>query len=272
MVTGDNLNVREEPSTSSNVLTQLSKGTEVAITEVSGDWYKISLDGKSGWVYSQYVLLNKVVGEGVINAQDVNIRSYPDLSSNVITMLNAGATLNIYARSGEWYKVELGEGKSGWVFGKYLTVRNSNESRSPDEVIPVVELPEISDSKAQKIIDTAKKYLGVKYVYGGTSPKGFDCSGFVQYVFKECGISLERVAASQAQHGTKVSRENLKPGDLVFFDTDGGLNYISHVGIYIGNGQFIHASSGRNARKVVISDMTSGFYNNTYMTARRYLD
>jgi cell wall-associated NlpC family hydrolase len=272
MVTGDNLNVREGPNTSSNVLAQLSKGVEVTVVEISGDWYKITYDDHSGWVFSGYISLNKVAGEGVINAQDVNIRSYPELSSDVITRLSEGANLNVYGRSGEWYKVELPEGKSGWVFGKYLTIRNSNASRSPDESIPIIEAPKSSNAKAQKIIETAKKYLGVKYVYGGTSPKGFDCSGFVQYVFKECGISLERVAASQAQYGTKVSRGELNTGDLVFFDTNGGHNNIGHVGIYIGNGQFIHASSGRNSRRVVISNLTSGFYNDTYMTARRYLN
>jgi N-acetylmuramoyl-L-alanine amidase len=108
-------------------------------------------------------------------------------------------------------------------------------------------------------------------VYGGSSPSGFDCSGYVQYVFKQFGINLERVAADQAGQGTKVSKANLKPGDVVFFDTNGKNNYINHVGIYIGNGNFIHASSGSSKRKVVISDLSEGFYADAYMTARRFL-
>jgi N-acetylmuramoyl-L-alanine amidase len=82
---------------------------------------------------------------------------------------------------------------------------------------------------------------------------------------------LERVAADQAKQGTKVSRANLKAGDLVFYDTNGGKNYVNHVGIYIGDGMFIHASSGSNAHKVVISNLGEGFYSNAYMSAKRFL-
>jgi len=119
------------------------------------------------------------------------------------------------------------------------------------------------------IIDYAKKFLGTKYVWGGSTPKGFDCSGFVKYVYKKFGITLSRNSRSQASNGTYVKKANLKPGDLVFFDTDGGKNRINHVGIYIGSGKFIHASSSHS--KVVISSLSSGFYSKNYMTARRVL-
>ena len=96
----------------------------------------------------------------------------------------------------------------------------------------------------QRVVNYAKKYLGVKYVWGGTSPNGFDCSGLVQYVYRQFGIKLNRVAADQAKQGTKVTRAQLRPGDLVFFNTD-SRSGIDHVGIYIGNNQFLHAASGR---------------------------
>lgn len=99
-------------------------------------------------------------------------------------------------------------------------------------------------SKASAIIATAKKYIGVKYVYGGTSPSGFDCSGFVQYVFAKNGISLPRVSRDQFKAGTSVSFKNLKPGDLVFFSIAKN-KVVDHVGIYVGNGQFINASSSK---------------------------
>ena len=122
---------------------------------------------------------------------------------------------------------------------------------------------------AQSIITYSKKFLGVRYVWGGSTAKGFDCSGFVKYVFKHFGISLNRTSRSQASQGLKVKKANLKAGDLVFFDTNGGLNRINHVGIYIGGGKFIHSSSSHKG--VVISSLNKGFYSKTYMTARRIL-
>lgn len=126
-----------------------------------------------------------------------------------------------------------------------------------------------SVSTAQKIINYAKGFLGVDYVWGGMTPKGFDCSGFVKYVCSKFGITLNRVAADQAKQGTTVKKANLQPGDLVFFDTNGGYNHINHVGLYIGGGKFIQASSGSSS--VVISSITEGFYSKTFMMAKRVL-
>jgi len=126
-----------------------------------------------------------------------------------------------------------------------------------------------SVSTSLQIIDYAKKFLGVEYVWGGMSPNGFDCSGFVKYVFGRFGIDLNRVAADQAKQGTPVKKADLLPGDLVFFDMDGGHVHINHVGLYIGNGRFIQASSGKSS--VVISDITHGAYAEDLMTAKRIL-
>lgn len=120
------------------------------------------------------------------------------------------------------------------------------------------------------IVDFAKRLVGVDYVWGGTTPSGFDCSGFVRYVFGNYGVTLNRVSSEQAKQGSKVSKDDLIPGDIVFFDTNGGHNRINHVGMYIGGGRFIQASS--ESSSVLISDITEGFYANTYMTARRVLD
>jgi cell wall-associated NlpC family hydrolase len=120
---------------------------------------------------------------------------------------------------------------------------------------------------ASKVISTAKNYLGVPYVWGGADPNGFDCSGFTQYVFNKNGISLPRVASDQYNVGTSVSKNNLKPGDLVFFETykPGP----SHLGIYLGNNQFIHASSA--AEQVTISNLTTPYYTEHYIGARRVI-
>lgn len=126
-----------------------------------------------------------------------------------------------------------------------------------------------SSRSAVNIIDYARKFLGTKYKWGGVTTKGFDCSGYVKYVFKKYSISLSRTSRSQAKNGTYVKKANLKPGDLVFFDTNGGKNGINHVGIYTGSGKFIHSSSSHHG--VVISSLSSGFYSKSYMTARRVL-
>jgi len=121
--------------------------------------------------------------------------------------------------------------------------------------------------KVDKVIKLANSYQGVPYTWGGTSPSGFDCSGFTHYVFLQNGITIPRTSAAQYNSGTWVQKSQLKQGDLVFFTTyKAGA---SHVGIYIGNGKFIHASSG--AGKIVISDMSNTYYKSHYVGAKRVI-
>jgi peptidoglycan endopeptidase LytE len=121
------------------------------------------------------------------------------------------------------------------------------------------------ESTASKIIETAKKYLGTRYVYGGESPNGFDCSGFVQYVYRQYGIELPRSAADMYTAGTKVS--NPEPGDLVFFKAG---SKVSHVGIYIGDGTYIDAASG-SRMKVTYTSLSSTWSSKYYVGAKRVL-
>ena len=128
-------------------------------------------------------------------------------------------------------------------------------------------------SLAQEIVDFAKQYIGTSYQWGGTNLKsGVDCSGFVYSVMKNFGISLSRSSASMAaSNGSPVSKSDLQMGDLVFFDTSGANDgNISHVGIYIGNGKYIHSSSGA-AWGVTISSLGDAYSARTYVTARRVL-
>ncbi|WP_242826180.1 C40 family peptidase [Caloramator sp. ALD01] len=119
----------------------------------------------------------------------------------------------------------------------------------------------------EEVEDIAKSLLGVRYVYGGTSTSGLDCSGFVQYVYKQLGVILPRTASQQARVGLAVSKDNLRKGDLVFFETVS--SGISHVGIYLGDGKFIHASSTKKG--VTISSLDSGYYSERYRGAVRIL-
>ena len=119
---------------------------------------------------------------------------------------------------------------------------------------------------ANTIVSASMNYIGVPYVFGGTSPYGFDCSGYVQYVFAKAGISIPRTADVQYDFGTPISTTELVPGDLVFFET---YTYgASHVGIYLGDGNFIHASSSQG---VTINSLSQAYYSSHYIGARRIL-
>jgi cell wall-associated NlpC family hydrolase len=129
----------------------------------------------------------------------------------------------------------------------------------------------VSDSSAspaaQRVLDTAAKYLGVPYLWGGTTPSGFDCSGFVQYVYAECGYSITRTTYTQWDNdGSYVSRANLQPGDLVYFGTDGSP---SHVGLYVGNGTMIHAPS--TGKTIQYTSIDSDYYTSRFMGGKRIL-
>lgn len=118
----------------------------------------------------------------------------------------------------------------------------------------------------KQIVSTAKRYLGVPYRYGGTTPRGFDCSGFVSYVFRKNGIAVTRSTSGQYQNGTRVSRWRLQPGDLVFFKT--GRKRISHVGIYTGSRRFIHAP--RTGKKISYADLNNPYWRKCYQGAVSY--
>lgn len=119
-------------------------------------------------------------------------------------------------------------------------------------------------SKGNEVVNYAYKFLGKPYVYGATGPNAFDCSGLTQYVYNKFGVNISRTTYTQINEGTKVNRSDLKAGDLVFFNTEGS---ISHVGIYIGNGEFIHAP--RSGKPVMVSSLSDGYYAKKYATARR---
>jgi hypothetical protein len=124
------------------------------------------------------------------------------------------------------------------------------------------------EPERRDILLTAKKYLGVKYLKGGSSPEGFDCSGFVSYVFRERGIALPRSAKSQYNYGKKVSDDNVMPGDLLFFNING--SSISHVAIYVGRDRFIHAPS--KGKKVSYASMEDEYWKRAYVGCATYIE
>lgn len=256
-------NLRQKASTGSKVLKTLAKGCMVEILQTSNGWYQIKVKGEIGWIYAKLV---SVVESQVcvINANNLNFRHSP--GGAIITTLAKGSNASILDTSNGWCKIKTSSGTVGWVSKKFVSNVSSNK-----KIASRGETYTTDTSIRQRIVNYAKAFLGVKYVYGGMSPGGFDCSGFVKYVYNHFGISLNRVAASQANQGYNTNRNESLPGDLMFFDTDGNRNYVNHVGIFIGDNKFIHASSGRSAHRVVISGMTD-FYENSFMRVKRVVD
>jgi cell wall-associated NlpC family hydrolase len=126
-------------------------------------------------------------------------------------------------------------------------------------------------SQISSLLAKAKTYLGLPYRYGGMSPKGFDCSGFVRYVFGSMGIDLDRTSGSQAKQGDPIDLAHIQPGDLLFFSTRGMRKGISHVGIYLGEGRFIHASNwgGSGRHGVKLSELASNYFSDRLVAIRR---
>lgn len=263
IVATDNLNLREQPSLQSNIIILLPKNTPVIIKASAQDWYHVVLDNsQEGWVHSSYIEAIPNYSVGRISGNDVNLRRSPALDSEVIDKLMMNSAVYIKSYRDDWYEIITSDNKTGWIYKDYILVKmkESNLAVSRSSV----------DRRATKLIEFAKTLLGKPYVYGANGPSSFDCSGFTSYVFKNSGISIPRTSHSQSIEGTTISKSDLKMGDLVFFDTSGSINGdITHVGIYIENGDFIHASSGKNAKRVVISTLYEGYYRDRFVRGKR---
>jgi cell wall-associated NlpC family hydrolase len=126
----------------------------------------------------------------------------------------------------------------------------------------------LSNTDRKKLLEDAKYFKGGKYVWGGTTPEGFDCSGYVQYLYKKHNVNLPRTAWAQSKKGQSIDKSDLEKGDLLFFLTDKKRGIpVTHVGIYLGNGQFIHAASKKKG--IIISPVHHGYYANKFVSARR---
>lgn len=287
-VTASALRLRSQPNTNSSTITSAAKNEIVVILDKSGEWYHVLYNLREGYMHSSYLQVrateNAELGYGKVNAAAVNMRSGPGTAYSPIGQSKQGQMAYIIGINKGWYKV-LWQDRICYIRSDYLTLteipyenRASAKSplffrggRSTGTPVSAQVLQQssnyIAPSKAQQIVDTAKRYIGVPYVWGGETPGGFDCSGFVQYVFKQNGISLNRTVVTQYRHGYAVSKAQLQPGDLVFFQntyTSG----LSHIGIYIGNNQFIHASSSQG---ITISSLSNSYWAAHYHSSRRVL-
>ena len=220
-----------------------------------------------------------------VNYSSVNIRKGPGTNYEIEDALVLNDEVTVTAEAGDWYKIKTGK-VTGYIAKRLLATTMQSTSRSAEETNVGGNTEEgtqpeeqqndeantqtvaTTSSKGQEIVDFAKQYLGCKYVYGGSGPSTFDCSGFTMYVFKNFGVNLSHSATAQSKNGSYVAKSDLQPGDLVFFKDYETMVGIGHCGIYIGDGNFIHASSG-TGYCVKISTLLTGSYNTRYETARR---
>ena len=275
------LNVRKGPSTSYAKIGKLSNGAKVNVITTSGGWSKINYGSTVGYVSNDYLVDAPSQDNGsnsgtntestvrttkyVNAASGLNVRKGPSTSHAKVGKLSHGAQVTVTSTSNGWSKIESGN-INGYVSDQYLTANkpsnNENTNNSNNSS---------TSNQASKVLSFARAQIGKSYVWGAQGPSSFDCSGLTYYVYKNSvGITLPRVSSAQGNVGVAVSKSNLQPGDLVFFDTSGANNgQITHVGIYAGNNMLIHASSGKG--KVIETSMATSYWQNAFVKARRVL-
>ena len=191
---------------------------------------------------------------GIVTASLLNLREGATTSSRILAQLPNGTTVTVNSISGNWANVTYHSHK-GYLCMDYLKIM-AGENPSRNQAV---------SSKGQAVVELAKQFLGTPYRYGGSSPSGFDCSGFVYYLYKSMGVTLNRVAADQMTNGTWVPKNQLQPGDIVGFQNKSG--YINHVGIYVGNGMMIH--SPQTGDVVKYESIVTGNYASRITCGRR---
>lgn len=265
------VNLRSEANTSSSILAELKNGTKITVVSTANGWCKVTYSGKTGYIKQDYVSTtgsasnNTSASTGtaavVKCSSTVNFRSAASTSSTILGELKNGTAITVLSTSNGWSKVSYA-GKTGYISADYLVTASSGTAISPSNTAASVSI----SAKRQSVLNYAAQFLGVPYVYGGSTPSGFDCSGFTSYVFKNTVGSIPRVAQAQYDATTRVSRDDLLPGDLVFFGSS--TSSISHVGIYVGSNQFIHAPSTGD---VVKYSSLTGSYATRYQGAGRVI-
>ncbi len=204
---------------------------------------------------SQPFYVTKLSTTGVVTASRLNVRTGPSTGYGIIHLLWYGNKVKVIGESGEWIQIQLTDGRTGWVNRNYLKLAQE---------------PTMVQQKIDLVLNTAFHQIGTPYLWGGNSPEdgGFDCSGLTQYVFEQAGYNLPRISRDQAVQGINVLRDDIQPGDLVFFSIDQN-GVISHVGIYTGNGKMIHSPKAGDVVK--LTDITTAYWQSRVVTIRRII-
>lgn len=292
------INVRGEADENALILAQVGEGEQVIVLETTDNgWHKVYFGDNYdiGYVSAQYITIGDMVARKQIDEKrasriasvaknakittseaSVAVKLLPNEESETLTTLANGASCKIISGGTNWTKtIASATNEIGYVRTANITEIVSQtakttkaakaDAKTNEKNTAVSAQTSASGSgNGSKLVAQASKYIGTRYVYGGSSPSGFDCSGLVQYSLRKLGVSVGRSSSSQYSCGISVSKSNLQPGDLVFFSRGGG---ISHVAIYAGNGQVIHAP--RAGKTVCYQSLSSLTGSMKYVGAKR---
>ena len=283
------VNVRSDANEESVILSAVAEGEPIIVLDDFEGWSKVYFGENYdiGYIKSEYLEMGDMVARSEINAKRnkriasivkdgkikissgvVDVKLMPNDDSETIVTLANGANCKIVSGGSNWTKIivsstnEIGYVKTANVV---QVVTETKKTTKNGKAVGTTKSATAVGS-GSKLVEQAAKYLGVKYVYGGSSPTGFDCSGLVQYCCRQLGVSVNRTASAQYSNGVYVSRDNLRAGDLIFFSRGGR---ISHVVIYAGNGMVIHAPhTGKTVSYQSLSSICSYSH---YVGARRVM-
>jgi cell wall-associated NlpC family hydrolase/LysM repeat protein len=265
VVTGDRVSVRLGPYQAYHRLTLLDHGASIVVTHRAGNWLQVAMpDSGIGWVREEYIAFDRTEAERRNDARHIADR--PRSSERRVARRDTDDDDDRPVRSRRRHRRTEVASSDRRHHHSQRTAEGRRRSQREAAIHGRRWRPEATAPRATTdVIRTAYAYRGVRYRYSGASPGGFDCSGFTSYLYRRKGVALPHSAAEQFHQGRRVENSRLKPGDLVFFHTTS--RGISHVGIYAGDGRFVHASSARG--RVRVDSLNSGYYRSRFRGARR---
>ena len=285
-VNGDGLRLRAEANTSSSILGRAYTGDSVVVLEEEKNgWYKVNYECVEGYMSAEYLDVaakaDADLGWGKVDAEGsvLNMRSGPGTGYDRTKKIPDGTVVKLTGMDSGWFKVEYKDAE-GYVSSDYIVIcpEKTSAAKSATQYESAQSQRQavngnwgngVSTELGLQIVEYGKTLLGTPYVYGGNGPSSFDCSGFTKYVYSHFGYGISRTASAQMDSGTAVASDQLQAGDLVFFRNPGDKKAASHVGIYIADGKFVHASSDRYV--VEIDTLNSSYNSRTYVGARRII-
>lgn len=266
VISSGNLNIRQEASTDSEVVGILTNHNACELLEDAGDWYKVTSGKVTGYVSKQYLVTGaeaeaiaqqEIKTVATVNTETLNVRAEKSTEAAVLSQVGNSEAFTVNSIADGWVEISVDD-SVGYISQDYVTVAQALPTAKTIEQVKYGN--GVSDVRAS-VVSYALQFVGNRYVWGGTSlEKGVDCSGFTMRILGKYGISLPHSSKAQPSYGTKISASEAKPGDLFFY---GSGRSISHVAIYIGNGQIVHASNKRDGIKV-----SNAFYRNPICVAR----
>ena len=266
VISSGNLNIRQEASTDSEVVGILTNHNACELLEDAGEWYKVTSGKVTGYVNKQYLVTGdeaesiaeqEIKTVATVNTETLNVRAEKSTEAAVLSQVGNSEAFTVNSVADGWVEISVDD-SVGYISQDYVTLAQALPTAKTIEQVKYGD--GVSDVRAS-VVSYALQFVGNRYVWGGTSlEKGVDCSGFTMRILGKYGISLPHSSKAQPSYGTKISASEAKPGDLFFY---GSGRSISHVAIYIGNGQIVHASNKRDGIKV-----SNAYYRNPICVVR----